>query len=217
MKSSVKLDLMNDDEERPGRGTRTPRTGRRPGQESGTREAILVAAERLFLERGYENASMRAIGAAAGVDAALVTHFFGSKANLLAAAVRWPFDPELEVPRLLAGGRDQVGRRVVRLFTRTWDDRQLRDPIITLLRAAATEPRAAELIDDVLRARLFGPLLAALGSDRPELRGNLAASQLVGLGMARYILGFEPLASARSDRVIAWVAPTVQRYLVGDL
>jgi hypothetical protein len=103
------------------------------------------------------------------------------------------------------------------LFTRTWDDRQLRDPIITLLRAAATEPRAAELIDDVLRARLFGPLLAALGSDRPELRGNLAASQLVGLGMARYILGFEPLASARSDRVIAWVAPTVQRYLVGDL
>jgi AcrR family transcriptional regulator len=217
MKSSVKLDLMNDDEERPGRGTRTPRTGRRPGQESGTREAILVAAERLFLERGYENASMRAIGAAAGVDAALVTHFFGSKANLLAAAVRWPFDPDLEVPRLLAGGRDQVGRRVVRLFTRTWDDRQLRDPIITLLRAAATEPRAAELIDDVLRARLFGPLLAALGSDRPELRGNLAASQLVGLGMARYILGFEPLASARSDRVIAWVAPTVQRYLVGDL
>src|SRR6185437_14826097 len=123
--------------------TRTPRTGRRPGPESGTRDAILVAAERLFLERGYENASMCAIGGAAGVDAALVTHFFGSKANLLAAAVRWPFDPDVEVPRLLAGGRDQVGRRIVRLFTRTWDERQLRDPIITLLSAAATEPRAA--------------------------------------------------------------------------
>jgi AcrR family transcriptional regulator len=217
MKSSVKLDLMNDDEERGGGGTKTPRTGRRPGQASGTREAILAAAERLFLERGYDNASMRAIGAAAGVDAALVTHFFGSKANLLAAAVRWPFDPDVEVPRLLAGGRDQVGRRVVRLFTRTWDDQKLRDPIITLLRAAATEPRAAELIDDVLRTRLVGPLLAALGSDRPDLRANLAASQLVGLGMARYILGFEPLASARSDRVVNWVAPAVQRYLVGEL
>ncbi|MGZ4222504.1 MAG: TetR/AcrR family transcriptional regulator [Solirubrobacteraceae bacterium] len=197
--------------------TKTPRTGRRPGQESGTREAIVAAAERLFLERGYEGASMRAIGAAAGVDAALVTHFFGGKANLLAAAVGWPFDPDVEVPRLLAGGRDQVGRRVVRLFTRTWDDRELRDPIITLLRAAATEPQAAELVDDMLRTRLFRPLLAALGSDRPDLRANLAASQLVGLGMTRYILGFEPLASARSDRVIAWVAPTVQRYLVGDL
>ncbi|MGZ4232724.1 MAG: TetR/AcrR family transcriptional regulator [Solirubrobacteraceae bacterium] len=208
---------MSDDGARRAGGTRTPRTGRRPGSESGTREAILQAAERLFLERGYENASMRAIGAAAGVDAALVTHFFGSKANLLAAAVRWPFDPDVEVPRLLAGGRDQVGRRVVGLFTRTWDDRQLRDPIITLLSAAATEPRAAELIDDVLRTRLFAPLLAALGSDRPDLRANLAASQLVGLGMTRYILGFEPLASARSDRVVAWVAPTVQRYLVGEL
>jgi AcrR family transcriptional regulator len=217
MKSSVKLNLMSADDSRPAGGTKTPRTGRRPGQESGTREAILAAAERLFLERGYESASMRAIGAAAGVDAALVTHFFGSKANLLAAAVRWPFDPDVEVPRLLAGGRDHVGRRVVRLFTRTWDDSQRRDPIITLLGAAATEPRAAELIDDVLRTRLFGPLLAALGSDRPELRGNLATSQLVGLGTARYILGFEPLASARSDRVVAWVAPTVQRYLVGEL
>jgi AcrR family transcriptional regulator len=217
MKSSVKLNLMSADDSRPAERTKTPRTGRRPGQESGTREAILAAAERLFLERGYERASMRAIGAAAGVDAALVTHFFGSKANLLAAAVRWPFDPDVEVPRLLAGGRDQVGRRVVRLFTRTWDDRQLRDPIITLLGAAATEPRAAELIDDVLRTRLFGPLLAALGSDHPELRGNLAASQLLGLGMARYILGFEPLASARSDRVVVWVAPMVQRYLVGDV
>jgi len=217
MKCSVKLDLMSDDEGRRAGGTRTPRTGRRPGPESGTREAILAAAEQLFLERGYDNASMRAIGAAAGVDAALVTHFFGSKANLLAAAVRWPFDPDVEVPRLLAGGRDQVGRRIVRLFTRTWDDRQLRDPIVTLLGAAVTEPRAAELIDDVLRTQLFAPLLAALGSDRPELRANLAASQLVGLGMARYVLGFEPLASARSDRVVVWVAPTVQRYLVGEL
>ena len=216
MKSSVNLDRMSADEVRAG-PTRTPRTGRRPGPESGTRDAILAAAERLFLERGYENASMRAIGAAAGVDAALVTHFFGSKANLLAAAVRWPFEPDVEVPRLLAGGPDQVGRRVVRLFTRTWDDERLRDPIITLLGAATTEPRAAELVDDVLRTRLLGPLLAALGSDRRELRANLAASQLVGLGMTRYILGFEPLASARSDRVVAWVAPTVQRYLVGDL
>jgi AcrR family transcriptional regulator len=216
MKCSVNLDRMSGDEARAG-PTRTPRTGRRPGPESGTRDAILAAAERLFLERGYENASMRAIGAAAGVDAALVTHFFGSKANLLAAAVRWPFDPDVEVPRLLAGGTDQVGRRVVRLFTRTWDDERLRDPIITLLGAATTEPRAAELVDDVLRTRLLGPLLAALGSDRRELRANLAASQLVGLGMTRYILGFEPLASARSDRVVAWVAPTVQRYLVGEV
>src|SRR5258708_27671662 len=106
------------------RTTRSSRTGRRPGPDTGTRTAIIEAAGRWFLECGYEETAMRAIGAAAGVDAALVTHYFGSKANLLAAALRWPFDPDVEVPRLLSGGRDQVGRRVVQLMMRTWDEQQ---------------------------------------------------------------------------------------------
>ena len=160
---------------------------------------------------------MRAIGGAAGVDAALVTHFFGSKANLLPAALHWPFDPDVEVPRLLSGGPDQVGRRLVRLLTRTWDEQEQRNPLLTLLRAASSEPRAAELLGAFLRTRLFDPLLAALGSNRPELRGELAISQLAGLGMTRYILRLEPLASARPDDVVKWVGPTVQRYLTGDL
>ena len=199
------------------RTTRSPRTGRRPGPDTGTRTAIIEAAGRLFLERGYEETSLRAIGAAAGVDATLVTHFFGSKANLLAAALHWPFDPSVEVPRLLSGGRDQVGRRLVRLLTRTWEDQQQRNPILTLLRAASSEPRAAELLGTFLRTRLFDPLLAALGSNRPELRSELAISQLTGLGTTRYILRLEPLASARSDDVARWVGPTVQRYLTGEL
>jgi AcrR family transcriptional regulator len=199
------------------RTTHSPRTGRRPGPDTGTRTAIVEAAGRLFLERGYEETSMRAIGAAAGVDAALVTHFFGSKANLLATALHWPFDPNVEVPRLLSGGRDQVGRRLVRLMTRTWDEQQRRNPILTLLRAASGQPRAAELLGAFLRTRLFDPLLAALGSNRPELRAELAISQLAGLAMTRYILRLEPLASARSDNVVNWVGPTVQRYLTGDL
>lgn len=199
------------------RTTRSPRTGRRPGPDTGTRAAIIEAAGKLFLERGYEETSMRAIGAAAGVDAALVTHFFGSKANLLAAALHWPFDPDVEVPRLLSGGDDQVGRRLVRLMTRTWDEQQQRNPILTLLRAASSEPRAAELLGVFLRTRLFDPLLAALGSNRPELRAELAISQLAGLAMTRYILRLEPLASASPDNVVNWVGPTAQRYLTADL
>ena len=197
--------------------TRSPRTGRRPGPDTGTRTAIIEAAGRLFLERGYEQTSLRAIGAAADVDAALVTHFFGSKANLLAAALHWPFDPDVEVPRLLSGGPDQVGRRLVRLLTRTWEDQQQRNPILTLLRAASSEPRAAELLGTFLRTQLFDPLLATLGSGRPELRSELAISQLAGLAMTRYILQLEPLASARPDDVARWVGPTVQRYLTGEL
>ena len=160
---------------------------------------------------------MRAIAAEAGVDAALITHFFGSKANLLAAAIDWPFDPDRELPRLLAEGPERVGERLVALFVRTWDRDRSRHPVIMLLRAASTEPTAADLLANFLRTRLFGPLLAELGSDRPDLRANLVASQLGGLGLARYILAFEPLASASSREVIRWVGPTIQRYLSGSL
>src|SRR5215217_2934743 len=119
------------------RSTRRPRTGRRPG-ESSTRAEILDAARRMFAEHGYEGATMRGIAAEAGVDAALVVHFFGSKAGLLEAAVEWPFDPEVVMPKLLVDGRHHVGRRLAELFVRTWDEEGTRNPILTLLRAAST-------------------------------------------------------------------------------
>jgi AcrR family transcriptional regulator len=204
--------------EHPERSTRTPRTGRRPGGAGAdTREAILTAAQRLFAERGFEGASMRAIAAEAGVDAALITHFFGSKANLLAAAIDWPFDPDRELPRILKAGRDRVGEGLVALFVRTWDREGSRHPVITLLRAAISEPSAADLLADFMRTRLFGPLLAELGSDQPDIRANLLAAQLGGLGLARYILRFEPLASAPPRNVVRWVAPSIQRYLTAPL
>ena len=160
---------------------------------------------------------MRAIAAEAGVDAALVVHFFGSKSGLLGAAVEWPFDPEVEMPKLLVDGRHHAGRHLVELFVRTWDEEGTRNPILTLLRAAMNEPQAAEMLRDFLRLRLFAPLMERLGSDRPDLRAQLVASQLVGVGIARYVLRFEPLASARPAGVVAWVGPTVQRYLTGKL
>ncbi len=160
---------------------------------------------------------MRAIAAEAGVDAALITHFFGSKANLLAAAIDWPFDPDREIPRILGAGRERVGEGLVALFVRTWDRERSRNPVITLLRAATTEPTAADLLASFMRARLFGPLLAELDSDQPDVRANLVAAQLGGLGLARYILRFEPLASAPPRDVVRWVAPSIQRYLTASL
>ena len=196
--------------------TRTPRTGRRAGQ-SGTREAILDAARRLFAERGYDGASLRAIGAEAGVDAALVVHFFGTKARLLTESVRWPFDPEVELERVLAAGRSGMGAALARLFVDTWDALGERNPIITLLRSATTEPAAAALMREFMSRRLMKPLLERVGSDRPELRGDLVISQLLGLGVARYLLRLEPLASAPADAVVAAVGPALQRYLTGRL
>jgi Tetracyclin repressor-like, C-terminal domain len=124
---------------------------------------------------------------------------------------------DVEIPRLLDGERDQVGLRVVRLMMRTWEDKQQRNPILTLLHAASNEPQAAQMLGTFLQTRLLGPLLAALGSPQTELRSELAISQLAGLAMTRYILRLEPLASAPPDDVINWVGPTVQRYLTGEL
>jgi AcrR family transcriptional regulator len=196
--------------------TRTPRTGRRPGA-SGTQEQILEAARKLFLERGYEGATMRAIAKEAGVDASLIVHFFGNKLSLFAEAVEWPFEPEEEMPKLLADGRSQVGRNCVALLVRIWDKQGTRSPVLTLLGAAVTEPEAAEMLGEFVRERLFAPLLMRLGSDQPHVRANLLASQLVGLGLVRYVLRYEPLASAKPSEVIDWVAPNVQRYLTGKL
>jgi AcrR family transcriptional regulator len=196
--------------------TRTPRTGRRTG-ESGTRDAILDAARRLFAERGYAGASLRAIGAEAGVDAALVVHFYGSKAKLLTASVRWPFDPDVELEHVLADGRAHVGEALARLFVSTWDELGERNPIITLLRSATTEPEAAAVTREVMSKRLTEPLLERLGGDQPQLRADLVASQLIGLGIGRYVLRFEPLAGADPDHVVACVAPALQRYLTGKL
>lgn len=198
------------------RPTRTPRTGRRPGASS-SRDQILLAARKLFAERGYQEATMRAIAAEAGVDAALVVHFFGNKANLLGEAIDWPFDPEVEMPKLLVDGRHHVGRHIIALVVATWDAEGTRNPILTLLRAATTEPKAAEMLGVFMRTRLFAPLMERLGVDRPELRTSLAASQLVGMGLARHVLRVEPLASARPADIMDWYGPTLQRYLTGKL
>jgi AcrR family transcriptional regulator len=196
--------------------TKTPRTGRRPGSNT-TQAQILDAANKLFLERGYQGATMRAIAKEAGVDASLIVHFFGSKLNLFSEAVEWPFDPEEEMPKLFADGRANVGRNAVRLVLRVWEQGGTRDPVLTMLEAAISDPGAAEMLGEFIRHPLFGPMLERLGSDRPELRANLISSQFVGLGLARYVLKFEPIASAKTEQVVDWVAPNIQRYLTGKL
>ncbi len=196
--------------------TKTPRTGRRPGTSS-TQEQIRKAARKLFAERGYQGATMRAIAKEAGVDASLIVHFYGSKVNLLAATIDWPFDPEVEMPKLLEGGRRNVGRRLAELFVSTWDKEGTRNPVLTLVRAGTTEPEAAEMLRKFMTERLYAPLLERLGVDQPELRAGLVVSQIIGLGLGRYVIGFETLAAAKPEQVVNWVAPVLQRYLTGKL
>ena len=192
------------------------RTGRRRGG-GDTRQAIAEAARRQFAERGYEAATIRSIATEAGVDPALVMHFYGSKDALFAEVVQWPFDPDEAVAELLAGKRSAVGERLARLFVTTWDAEAGRNPIVALLRTALSQESAARLFRDFLSTRFLGPLAEGLRIDRPELRTSLASSQLVGLGIIRYVMRFEPLASMDSEAVIAVLAPSLQRHLTGRL
>jgi AcrR family transcriptional regulator len=195
----------------------TPRgRGRRPGG-GDTRARILDAARSAFGERGFDGASIREVAARAGVDPALVHHYFGTKQRLFVAATEFPVDIDEVLPRLLAGGEDGVGERFVRFVVELWDRPEVRPTLLGVVRSASTDPVAAAMLRSLLAE---GPLLAlARVSGRPDAaaRASLAGSQLIGLVLARYVVGVQPLASMSTDEVAAAVGPTLQRYLFGEV
>jgi AcrR family transcriptional regulator len=191
------------------------RTGRRPG-ESGTRQAILEAARTSFGEQGYEGATMRAIAARAGVDPALAYHFYDSKEQLFATAMKLPFRPSEVIPALLEGDREGLGERILRMFLSIWDQPGI-SPFVALIRSASSNEKAAAMLREFLSREVIGRVARSLGVPHAELRATLVGSQLAGLAMVRYILRLEPLASADHETVVACVAPTLQRYFVEDL
>ena len=171
--------------------------GRRPGS-GDTRGAIVAAARALFSERGFGRTSIRAIASRASVDPALVLHYFGSKENVFLSAIELPFEPEEVVPALLAGDRETLGERVARFVVARLEDEVSRSRILAIVRAAASEPVAAGLLRSVIEGRVRDPIARALGSEDAELRASLVGSQVVGLVMARYVVGVEPLARDES-------------------
>jgi hypothetical protein len=86
-----------------------------------------------------------------------------------------------------------------------------------MIRAAASEPAAAEVLREILTQRVFAPLGETLGVEDAQLRATLVGSQIVGVVMARHIVRVEPLASLSSTDVAQAIAPTLQRYLTGPL
>ena len=190
--------------------------GRRPGH-SGTREAILTAARRQFAELGYDRTSIRQIALEAGVDPGLVRHFHGTKQELFVSVVQLPMDPAVALPALLAGDRDALGERLARFLLEIIESDPVGSPIISMARAAASEPAAARMVRDLVTTRILAPLTEAIGAEDAALRASLLGSQVVGLTFARYVVGIEPLASLTTAQVVAAVGPTLQRYLVGEV
>ncbi len=194
-------------------GTGTGRPGRRPGP-SQTRDAVRSAARRLFAELGYDKTTIRAIGREAGVDAALVHHFFGTKEQVFVAAMELPFEPSAVIPEILAGPRDELAERVVRLFLSVWRNPEGRAPILAILRSATTNERAAAMFREFIAAAMLSRLADALGLTR--LRVEAAAAQLVGVVLVRYVIGVEPLASASEEQIVRLVTPVLEYYFSAE-
>ena len=192
------------------------RTGRRPGV-SGTREAILAAARRAFAEQGYQQATIRGVADLAGVDPALVHHYFGTKQNLFVAAVRLPVNPVEQLMAVLAEDPDQAGERMVELFLSIWDHAADQSPLLALVRSAVGDEHAAGMLREFITEEVLGQISHRLGSPDARLRATLVGSQLIGMAMARYIIRVEPLASAPAAQVVEAIGPTLQRYLTGDI
>lgn len=160
---------------------------------------------------------MRSIARGAGVDPALVAHFFRTKHQLFVDVVELPFEPSQMVSAIFAGERREIGRRLADFLLATLENPDARRRLTGLVRAAASEPEAARMVRELISREVFARIVDALDVDDADLRATLLGSQVVGLVMARHVIGLEPLASLPPEAVAAAIAPNLQRYLVEPL
>jgi AcrR family transcriptional regulator len=192
------------------------RPGRPPGP-SDTRDRILASARELFARNGIDKTSIRAIASAAGVDAALVHHYFGTKQQLFVAAVRIPIDPMLVIGPLRETPVDELGLKLPSLLLPLWDS-EMGSGLIATLRSLLAGNEVS-----LIRSFLQEVVAVEVGKrvDDPPgsgpIRVQFVASQLVGVVMARYILELEPFKSLPVQQVAETIAPNLQHYLTGDL
>jgi AcrR family transcriptional regulator len=193
--------------------TDAPRRGPgRPADGADRRTVILDAARGQFAAKGYAGASLRGIAREAGVDPALVHHYFGGKDQLFVAAVELPFNPADRLPELLAGDPAKLPERLVRTFLGLWSDPSFRTPMIGLVRSAFSTEEGARMLREFLGSTLLAKVGVALGPV-PSERVQAAVAQLVGVVILKHVIRLEPLASTPDEDLVELLAPTLQRYL----
>ena len=170
---------------------------------------ILAAARERFAADGYERATIRAIAADAGIDPAMVMRYYGNKERLFAAAAEF----DLELPDLTRIPREEIGAALAAHFLERWERDEA---LLILLRAGVTNEAVAERMRTIFAAQL-APAIAETTGDAPDtaVRASLAASQVLGMALCRYVLEFPPLVTMSRQEVVDWIGPTLQRYLVG--
>jgi AcrR family transcriptional regulator len=172
----------------------------------------------VFAEKGYDQASIRAIATDAKVDPALVHHYFGTKEKLFLASMNAPLDPAELVPKAMQGPRDQAGERLIGLMLSVWDS-PAGAAAVALLRSALSNDWTARLMREFVVTQVLRRAVAEFVMDPAEAttRAALVATQVSGLAMVRYVLKVEPVASAPAEQLVAAIGPTIQRYLTEPL
>jgi len=192
-----------------------PRTGRRPGPSS-TRAEITTAAARRFAASGYDATSLRQVAADASVDPALVRRFFGDKEQLFTEVASALIDPERAVAAVAGGPPEAAGERLLRYFLSLLGDVSRPGPLLGVIRSAVTSEHAAGLLRRLLAEQVLREIAVSFPSGRPEFGAALAASQLVGLAVARYAVRLPPLTAADTEELVSAIAPVLQYYLTGQ-
>jgi len=170
-----------------------------------TKAVILAAAKQRFAESGFERATIRAIAADANIDPSMVMRYFGSKDQLFAAAA----DFDLQIPDMSDVDQEQLGTRLVAHFLDRWERDEA---LVVLLRSSTTNDEAAQRMRKIFSSQLR-PVVAAINPTDALRRAGLIATQVLGLALCRYVLRLPPVVAMSHDEVVAWLGPTVQRYL----
>jgi AcrR family transcriptional regulator len=170
-----------------------------------TKAVILAAARQRFAESGFERATIRAIAADAHIDPSMVMRYFGNKDQLFAAAA----DFDLQLPNLSDVDRDELGARLVAHFLDRWERDEA---LVVLLRSSTTNDEAAQRMRKIFSSQLR-PVIARINRTDAPRRAGLVATQVLGMALCRYVLRLPPVVSMSHDEVVAWLGPSIQRYL----
>ena len=195
--------------------TTSRRRGRRQG-EPVSRDAVLRAAKHRFAVEGYEKTTLRAIASDAHVDPSMVLYLFGSKAELFRESLRLIIDPDVLVAAM-SEGDDDIGTRMVRTYLGIWENPDTATSMVAMLQSATSNSDAHDAFRGFMQSYVLTAVSDVLGGgEQARLRAMLAATNLVGTAILRYVMRVAPLATLPRDDVVKLVAPAVTRYLTAD-
>ena len=174
-----------------------------------TKAAILAAARDRFGALGYQGATIRAIAAGAGIDPAMVMRYYGSKEQLFAAAV----DFDLRLPDLTGVDPAHLGATMAGHFLDRWEGDEA---LVVLLRSSTTNDDAVDRMRQIFGEQLLPVVAGVVPAALATQRAGLIATQILGLALCRFVLALPPVVAMSRDDIVAWLGPTIQRYLSTD-